>query len=340
MPLVVPVFLFGTSIMYPSDIVLSLQLVTLYLFLTRKNNDIHHLSRMFLFGLFSWITVFLKFNLAPFWIPFLICETLETLFSKGIKECSKSLAVYILSLILILSSIIPFTQLSAIWDNYFIFNIKYAVDGISQLIAPSEAFLHGFLQPWYLISAFYATGIPTFMATIIGILSFTLFAFLWPYKKTNKWTSACILTSCIINFISIFGGCNYIFFYFINLLPFYLLTWILVLKTTTRCSAAIKLNSKLQSGIRVGIYLFFVCCFIGFALLNIKKSLPYAEQDRALSESVNETLQGEKDALLLGMIGVYPALRITPPIPHFFQPLISTEKFNKHREQSLQIIRD
>lgn len=338
-PIIAPTFIFGSGFIYPSDIVLCLQLVTIYIFLTRKTSSSNSSARLFLFGLFSWIAIFLKLNLAPFWIPFLICETIETYTGKGLGACVKGLFYYTLSFFIILLTIIPFTNLANLWDSYILFNLDYASDGRSILLTLPNYFIQNFLQPWYMSILFHAIGIPKLIIMMIGILSFILFAFLWPRKTSDKATYFCLLTSALTSLLSIFAGSTFLFFYFVNLLPFYLLSWILLLKKSHLILQASHISISNRHKIKIASFIVLSTSLLAFAYINVQRSLPYAKESKDLIVRVKKTINDEKDVLCLGMIGIYPALNITPPISHFHQPLISTKKFNRHREETLEIIK-
>lgn len=139
-PFLLPFFL-GELGANPSELLLPLQIYSLYLFLDKQ---LYHKTRRILphLAICSGIAFFTKYNICAFWLPLILVELCTIFKTSGIKQTIKELALSGLSVLPLFVLIFSTIDAYALYDSYFLFNITYGVDVQSILLSPPLDFFH------------------------------------------------------------------------------------------------------------------------------------------------------------------------------------------------------
>ncbi len=349
--------LYSTLNGQPSDWVLTLQITTLYLFLKKRvlisetlenaSAAKHYIGRLiswkgkdgsllFIFGLFSAITFYIKFNLCIFWAPFLIYETLYLLMARGFKICARGLFSYVISCMLVTLFVATFTNMSALWENYIKFNIAYANDAASilpSLFSSSEHTLNTFsrfIVQLYTRGRFMGYFNSIFPYSTVLLVLFLLFGYslFWPRKKGGMLTLLCMFSSCLLLFFAVFKGSLNLHYYYYSFIAFYICSLAAATKYVLNFIGRFNFSKRFFAF--GSIILCLITCEAWRRVYNSTAKLTAGQKltNENLNQHILGKIQNDRSVLFIGNSRVLvPRLNISIASCYFYQPVISIENW-------------
>ncbi len=324
---VLPFAVLGNFAANPSEIVLSFQLISLYLFLIKylKQQSINIWP---LFGFFVGCTLLFKFNLIAFWAPFLLWDAISLWKNQGGGLLLRRIAQFCLVIACVSLFTFSFISPYETWVHYVLFNLFYAGESapFTWLFVVDLVEGFSFTRDWGK-----AVPIPLFVHIAVGLF----FALAWiVFSSVLKsraifWTLCAAFCLCLV---AVFSGGRVYYQYYNTFKPFYILALIWGLRyVSIRCGhrkPRLSLRFVLPSALLIGCGLLASYLFVSVRYRDV---LVLDQQTRQDCEYIrNLTTRGEDLLVINADAGYYHMTGNVSPIRYPAPPGIDFRNFPHH----------